>query len=124
MIDQRSLRQRVEDLYKPLQYADYFDMTLDENQEPDWGVKEACSAIRRVKVGLIELLQDLELPPPTRPAPEPYWLCRCPTCKWRGHSGEADGGDPMADTGDFNDVVCPVCGDLVEDDYIRRVVDE
>lgn len=38
-----------------------------------------------------------------------FFPCQCPKCGWRGMSDETEGGNPIADTGDFNDIVCPVC---------------
>ena len=38
-----------------------------------------------------------------------FWPCRCPKCGWEGMSNDASGGNQIADTGDYNDLVCPVC---------------
>ncbi len=38
-----------------------------------------------------------------------WYLCKCPQCGWRGLSRDCAGGGQFADTGDYNDVVCPVC---------------
>ena len=37
-------------------------------------------------------------------------------CNWRGLSRDAAGGNAIADTGDFDDVICPKCGKNVEED--------
>lgn len=38
-----------------------------------------------------------------------YYPVRCPQCGWEGMSNETAGGDQIADTGDYNDCVCPKC---------------
>jgi hypothetical protein len=38
-----------------------------------------------------------------------YVECSCPLCGWKGSSTDAAGGGPIADTGDFDDLLCPVC---------------
>jgi hypothetical protein len=38
-----------------------------------------------------------------------YW-CKCESCGWENSSEYADGGTPIADTGDHSDPICPVCG--------------
>lgn len=45
-----------------------------------------------------------------------WWPARCPECHWRGLSRDAAGGGSIADTGDYDDVVCPKCYTSVEDD--------
>lgn len=37
------------------------------------------------------------------------WPAGCCVCGWVGKSTDAAGGDPIADTGDFSDPVCPEC---------------
>jgi hypothetical protein len=51
-----------------------------------------------------------------------WWVAECPVCKWRGLSRDAEGGHAMADTGDFNDVVCPVCIHTPEGKWMGRLV--
>lgn len=38
-----------------------------------------------------------------------YYLVAC-KCGWKGSSSECNGGTPLADTGDYDDVTCPSCG--------------
>lgn len=45
-----------------------------------------------------------------------WWKARCPRCGWKGLSRDCNGGNPLADTGDYSDVVCPICDSIVEDD--------
>lgn len=50
-----------------------------------------------------------------------WWAAKCSVCGWRGLSRDCVGGGPIADTGDYNDPICPECfqdGDynVVEDD--------
>lgn len=40
---------------------------------------------------------------------ERFWAAICPFCGWRGLSRDCAGGMQIADTGDFDNVVCPVC---------------
>ena len=44
------------------------------------------------------------------------WKARCPKCGWKGLSRDCNGGNSLADTGDYSDVVCPICDSIVEDD--------
>lgn len=39
-----------------------------------------------------------------------YFMVTCDNCGWIGSSGHLDGGEPIADTGDYNDCYCPSCG--------------
>lgn len=41
---------------------------------------------------------------------EDYYLAKCNKCGWYGSSRFLLGGEPIADTGDYNDVYCPICG--------------
>lgn len=38
-----------------------------------------------------------------------WWPAVCPACGWRGLSRDCAGGQPIADTGDYGDVLCPTC---------------
>ena len=38
-----------------------------------------------------------------------WWPAHCPECGWQGMSNETAGGNQIADTGDYDDPVCPVC---------------
>lgn len=38
-----------------------------------------------------------------------YWAAICRDCGWTGMSNECGGGNPIADTGDFDDITCPKC---------------
>jgi len=40
---------------------------------------------------------------------EKYWIGKCSKCGWVGSTQFAHGGDPIADTGDYSDAVCPMC---------------
>ncbi len=45
-----------------------------------------------------------------------WWVAECPKCGRTGLSRDAAGGGQIADTGDYGDVICPVC--IEKDDYI------
>lgn len=47
-----------------------------------------------------------------------WYNAECQKCKWHGSSEFLEGGEPIADTGDHNDVRCPYCGSSDIDDYI------
>lgn len=49
------------------------------------------------------------MPTYTKEELEKWWEAVCPVCKWKGLSRDCAGGEPIADTGDFNDPLCPVC---------------
>ena len=57
-----------------------------------------------------------------------FFPCRCPQCGWEGMSNETEGGRQIADTGDFDDIVCPKCvapnGDWTSDDAQWIAVEE
>lgn len=38
-----------------------------------------------------------------------FFPVRCPACGWVGMSNETEGGDQIADTGDYAQIVCPQC---------------
>lgn len=44
-----------------------------------------------------------------------YWPAICRNCGWYGTSEEAHGGESIADTGDYSEVVCPKCNRAVDD---------
>lgn len=39
-----------------------------------------------------------------------YYHAQCPRCGWHGSSRLLEGGGQIADTGDYGDTYCPVCG--------------
>jgi predicted RNA-binding Zn-ribbon protein involved in translation (DUF1610 family) len=43
-----------------------------------------------------------------------WYAVTCPKCGWKGSSRDCDGGEQIADTGDYNDPLCPRCGSNVE----------
>lgn len=49
-----------------------------------------------------------------------WWVAECPKCKWIGLSRDCAGGQPIADTGDYGEVLCPKCYE--NDDFVA--VDE
>jgi len=52
-----------------------------------------------------------------------WWPAVCSVCGWRGLSHDASGGWSIADTGDYSDVMCPACGESVEEDFNIEVVE-
>lgn len=53
-----------------------------------------------------------------------YWMCHC-KCGWIGSSQYLEGGEPISDTGDHNDVYCPNCrntDDIETDSKISWVI--
>lgn len=52
-----------------------------------------------------------------------YW-CKCEDCGWENSSEYAAGGSPIADTGDYSDAMCPVCGSLKIDGESKYFKDE
>lgn len=38
-----------------------------------------------------------------------YYPVECRACGWQGMSDASAGGEPIADTGDYSDIVCPKC---------------
>lgn len=43
-----------------------------------------------------------------------WWAAYCPKCQWSGLSRDCEGGHPIADTGDYDEVLCPKCLHPVE----------
>lgn len=52
-----------------------------------------------------------------------YW-CRCESCGWDNSSKYAGGGTAIADTGDYTDPCCPVCGSLKLDGDFKYFKEE
>lgn len=51
-----------------------------------------------------------------------WWPAKCRCCGWRGLSRDCLGGEPIADTGDFNDPLCPEClSNKLDDDHRIRL---
>ena len=44
-----------------------------------------------------------------------YYKVYCPKCGWKGLSRDTAGGNAIADTGDYSDIVCPECYSNLED---------
>lgn len=56
-------------------------------------------------------LSQKAAPEPKRIAPEkPYFVAQCEGCGFKAASSEWLGGGQIADTGDYGDTYCPVCG--------------
>lgn len=64
----------------------------DQNKDKSIGVNETMESTKYTKEELAK-----------------WWIGRCPLCNWKGLSRDASGGEAIADTGDYNDVVCPEC---------------
>lgn len=50
-----------------------------------------------------------------------FFKVKCPECNWQGMSNECEGGGPIADTGDYDNIVCPKCfngGNLQEGKWV------
>lgn len=45
-----------------------------------------------------------------------YYNAQCPKCGWFGSSMLLDGGGQIADSGDYSDAGCPVCGNIYLDE--------
>lgn len=45
-----------------------------------------------------------------------WWPTKCKKCGWQGLSRDCSGGGAIADTGDYDDPMCPKCYGEVEDD--------
>ena len=45
-----------------------------------------------------------------------FYTAECSSCGWWGSSKLLDGGGQIADTGDYEDCYCPVCGNTELDD--------
>lgn len=50
-----------------------------------------------------------------------YYPVQCQTCGWLGSSGNLDGGGQIADTGDYGDCYCPVCGQVDPDECEPKI---
>jgi len=45
-----------------------------------------------------------------------YWIARCPECGWRSLSRDCDGFAQIADTGDYDNGLCPICKSVIDDE--------
>lgn len=61
-----------------------------------------------------------------------YYWCKCEECGWEDSSEYLLGGGAIADTGDYDDVYCPICGCtnldgdskyVTEDTYADQIVE-
>ncbi len=43
-----------------------------------------------------------------------WWVAYCEGCRWQGLSSECGGGQPTC-AGDYDDVLCPICGNCVDE---------
>lgn len=62
---------------------------------------------------LDRMVRNLEKAPLSYEYPDPktnFYACECEECGWWGSSELCDGGTQIADTGDYDDIFCPVCG--------------
>ena len=70
----------------------------------------------RVEFDSIKLKAEIErVAPYSEEELKKWWLAYCPKCGWKGLSRDCRGGEQLADTGDYSDVTCPVCDEIVVD---------
>ena len=63
---------------------------------------------------------DAALPPALRWDDPVWWPARCQECGWEGMSNETEGGRLIADTGDYEDPVCPKCCHSKDGQFMGR----
>jgi hypothetical protein len=90
-------------------------MITKEDEQMVEHLKKALEIVQ--KWGYIDILDRLvnnlkKAPNSYKYAPEGtnFYTVDCPKCGWWGSSELLDGGGQIADTGDYGDSYCPVCG--------------
>ena len=76
------------------------------NNHFDWGVVNQIDCLDR-------LVKNLKIAPlcfKFCPPESNFYTAMCGKCGWWGSSEFLDGGGQIADTGDYGDCYCPVCG--------------
>jgi hypothetical protein len=76
----------------------------------EWEIDDLKSQIESLKDTCIELCKRVVY---TDEEKDKYWEFEC-ECGFRGLSLLANGGDQIADTGDYSDCSCPCCGKIVD----------
>jgi len=77
---------------------------LDQNF--DWDIVNKIECLER----LVKNLRIAPLSFKFCPSESNFYTAECPKCGWWGSSELLDGGGQLADTGDYGDCYCPVCG--------------
>jgi predicted RNA-binding Zn-ribbon protein involved in translation (DUF1610 family) len=52
-----------------------------------------------------------------------FYNVKCKKCGWFGSSEFTDGGEEIADTGDYEDILCPACGSVDLEDMPEKLQD-
>lgn len=71
----------------------------------DLAIEGDMELLYYVKKDILNLRDDRPKLPPNKDE----YSCWCPKCGFRGGSHLLGGGNPIADTGDFDDPYCPIC---------------
>lgn len=82
------------------------------NLEFSWEVANKIECLDR-------LVKNLRIAPVSFrfcPPESNFYTAECDKCGWWGSSELLDGGGQIADTGDYGDFYCPVCGNSDLDD--------
>jgi hypothetical protein len=108
-------RNSLEHIAKSLAYCEHIGAEMFSR---GIAVRPDLCEISAAMIALREKLHTWLLDRPRPPARniQQYWPAFCPVCGWAGLSCECEGGQPIADTGDYDDVRCPVCACEVDDD--------
>ena len=94
------------------------------NAKPEWKefTKAGYCALHSIgNQEWAEMMQDGAIILGTEEDLQEYWIAKCPRCGWVGLSGNCEGGDPIGDTGDYDDCYCPKC---IEKDGMFVIVDD
>lgn len=102
---------------KSMILAEHYDLAMKtanllESLSPrvEWH-DEYCQMADNVR----HMADCLKIAPESYKSPSPkeletYWHAECDRCGWHGSSRLLFGGHAIADTGDYDDPYCPVCG--------------
>lgn len=93
--------EKIKELLKP---DDAEDNTID------WDKVMLIDTLDRV-VNNLRIAHVSYCPASTEDIANRYYTAECNVCGWWGSSKLLDGGGQIADTGDYGDCYCPVCGD-------------
>jgi hypothetical protein len=109
-------RDDLEAAVKRLQHIEWLGVQYIDGAiaQPDGDLGEATGAALQARGAMLSVLREH----PRGPAvlgDAKWWEATCDACGWRGSSEHIDGCEPIADSGDYGDPLCPVCGAVVDD---------
>ncbi len=118
MITEEDIK-RVEEVKKMLQEKIDLPLSCDNDLplEFNWDLVNQIETLDR----MVRNLKKAELSFKFEPPGSRFWTAEC-SCGWWGSSELLEGGQSIADTGDYEALTCPVCmgEDTIHDKKIKQ----